>query len=34
MSYFANFAKTGDPNGADLPEWIPTKCSDDPILCD
>ena len=32
MSYFANFAKTGDPNGADLPEWIPTKCSDDPIL--
>ena len=32
MSYFANFAKTGDPNGADLPELIPTKCSDDPIL--
>jgi para-nitrobenzyl esterase len=21
QSYFANFIKTGNPNGADLPEW-------------
>jgi para-nitrobenzyl esterase len=24
-SYWTNFAKTGDPNGGDLPQWLPYK---------
>ena len=26
--YFANFIKTGDPNGTDLPNWDPAKSDD------
>ncbi len=36
MSYFTNFAKYGDPNGKDLPEWRPYT-ADQPcsmLLCD
>jgi para-nitrobenzyl esterase len=29
-SYWTNFAKTGDPNGKDLPAWAPFKNSDMP----
>lgn len=32
VAYFANFARTGDPNGADLPVWTPTTSPEDPIL--
>jgi para-nitrobenzyl esterase len=28
MGFFANFIKTGDPNGENLPEWIPVKATD------
>ncbi|NJK87258.1 MAG: carboxylesterase family protein, partial [Bacteroidales bacterium] len=27
--YFANFIKTGNPNGPDLPEWSPVKVTDE-----
>ena len=29
FSYFANFIKTGNPNGADLPQWEPLKPAND-----
>ena len=29
-SYWVNFAKTGDPNGKDLPAWAPFKTPDMP----
>jgi para-nitrobenzyl esterase len=28
FSYFANFIKTGNPNSANLPEWIAAKAGD------
>ncbi len=28
LSYFANFIKTGNPNGAKLPEWLVAKAGD------
>ena len=28
LSYFANFIKTGNPNGSDLPEWTAAKAKD------
>lgn len=32
LSYFSNFAATGDPNGGTLPVWQPTTTMDDPIM--
>jgi para-nitrobenzyl esterase len=32
MSYWTNFAKTGDPNGAGLPKWPPYNLADDNVL--
>jgi para-nitrobenzyl esterase len=29
FSYFANFIKTGNPNGVDLPQWEPLKPAND-----
>nr|WP_093944243.1 carboxylesterase family protein [Actinoalloteichus hoggarensis] len=29
IAYWTNFARTGDPNGADLPEWAPFNETDD-----
>ncbi len=29
QNYFANFIKTGNPNGTDLPEWNPAQAKDD-----
>jgi para-nitrobenzyl esterase len=31
-SYWVNFAKTGDPNGKDLPAWAPFKNGDGPHI--
>ncbi len=31
-SYWVNFAKTGDPNGKDLPAWAPFKTGDGPHI--
>jgi para-nitrobenzyl esterase len=28
LNYFANFIKTGNPNGAKLPEWTAAKVGD------
>lgn len=28
LNYFANFIKTGNPNGASLPEWAAAKAGD------
>jgi para-nitrobenzyl esterase len=33
MSYWANFATTGDPNGAGLPQW-PAFTATNPVLLD
>lgn len=32
LTYFANFAATGDPNGGTLPVWQPTTSLDSPIM--
>jgi len=32
MTYWTNFAKTGDPNGAGLPEWPAYNPADDNVL--
>lgn len=32
-TYLTNFAKTGDPNGEALPEWIPTTKERSEVLC-
>jgi para-nitrobenzyl esterase len=29
FSYFANFIKTGNPNGVDLPQWNPLQPAND-----
>lgn len=31
-TYFANFIKTGNPNGANLPEWRPLKTTDPQLM--
>jgi para-nitrobenzyl esterase len=31
-TYWTNFAKTGDPNGADLPHWPAFTARDDKVL--
>ena len=28
FKYFANFIKTGNPNGSGLPQWLPTTNAD------
>ncbi|HET6526313.1 carboxylesterase/lipase family protein [Sphingopyxis sp.] len=30
--YWVNFARSGDPNGEDLPTWLPVTKADDPLL--
>ena len=30
MGYYANFVKTGNPNGIGLPQWLPLDNSDSP----
>jgi len=32
-SYLCNFAKTGNPDGENLPHWRPTVRNTDPVLC-
>lgn len=32
VRYLANFARTGDPNGADLPQWLPTEKGQNQVL--
>jgi len=32
MAYWTNFAKTGDPNGANLPKWIPSDPENDVVM--
>ncbi len=32
MTYWANFAKTGDPNGGDLPKWLSYKSAGYPLI--
>ena len=31
--YLCNFAKTGDPNGAGLPKWLPASSARKQVLC-
>jgi para-nitrobenzyl esterase len=31
-SYWVNFATSGDPNGKDLPKWIPYSAKDDQLM--
>ena len=30
--YWANFVKSGNPNGPGLPDWPPYRSSDDPVM--
>jgi para-nitrobenzyl esterase len=32
QSYWTNFAKTGDPNGADVPRWLPYTGASEPYM--
>ncbi len=32
QNYWVNFVKTGDPNGKDLPEWVPFNESPDKVM--
>ena len=32
LDYWTNFAKSGNPNGPNLPEWTPYTCQDPQIM--
>ncbi len=32
MAYWTNFAKTGDPNGPNLPKWVPSDPENDMVM--
>jgi para-nitrobenzyl esterase len=32
QTYWTNFAKCGDPNGAGLPQWAPRNTSQEPYM--
>ena len=33
IGYIANFARTGNPNGEELPVWTPTSSVQDEVMC-